>query len=775
MKKFNFCRAGKKSIKNAFDVSRASTKNKTRLKTLALCFTLALITLFYPASAFGLGANNANLSNGNFGASGTGGANLSNGNASDYIKKAEASSEQYYTEGQFTNVAVLVSFKGEEQFESDFYKTLENTYNASDVSVKSFFKAQTNGKVNMRTLIAGGGKVYKVTSPRERYMPRYGKWLAGENEYEVINELGYDNRYYNENGEPVASSVENAVPCGERLLLEQRLLREVIELARYDITAELYSSYGSMVQSLTLITDVNGAKSEYGELLWSHKSIALNSTSFFGDGSANGGYYAGYYFPEKLKNEYSDLDNVYIALSKISAYNVICSAELTARKVNYQNETVYDVGLLSHELMHSLGVGDYYSLVKTTDDYDSVGEFDVMASHCAIPQYSLSYVREKAGWLTYENFNYVNKNGTYTLYPVGSGTSGSGAGSGAGSGSSGKKTTACKIILTGYFNRGEYFMAEVRSNENKIGEGVFDSGLSNSGLIIYRVNEKAAFTNANGEIGTRDYGNAYGEEVYVFRKGAQALNSPLGTFSFAMLGEKAAESGTRAADVINDYTRFGVKASHSGDEREYISYSDGTNSGIAFENITKNADGSVTFTVSLPESDGALPVLNDTSVKIMNYFNGDVRLMWNMAAKSGTFYVLAVRATNRLKSIAERGDEAIPAESIKNGAYAGYKTLYYATAPLAEKKLTLPDFYDDALIFIAAETENGTVCSSYVCAIERENLSIKQYFLKSLDPLYVALFGEGLLIVTAVVIILIIKNRPKKVYEKPNSPRGKTK
>ncbi len=755
MKKFNFYRAGNKSVKNAFVHTRASTKNKTRLKKLALCFALAFITLFYPASVFGLGAS------------------FNNGNASGYIKKAEASGEQYYTEGQFTNVAVLVSFKGEAQFENDFYETLENTYNASDVSVKSFFKAQTNGKVNVRTLIAGGGKVYKVSSPRETYMPRYGKWLAGENEYEVINKLGYDNRYYNESGVPVASSAEGAVPCGERLLLEQRLLREVIELARYDITAELYSSYGSVVQSLTLITDVNGTKSEYGELLWSHKSISLNSASFFGDGSVNGGYYAGYYFPENLKNEYSNLDSVYIALSKISAYNVICAAELTARKVNYQNKTVYDAGLLSHEIMHSLGVGDYYSLVKTNDDYDSVGEFDVMASHCAIPQYSLSYVREKAGWLTYENFNYVNKNGTYTLYPVGSSANGTGSGSGSGSG--GKNTTACKIILTGYFNRGEYFMAEVRNNENKIGEGVFDSGLSNSGLIIYRVNEKAAFTNANGEIGTRDYGNAYGEEVYVFRKGAQALNSPLGTFSFAMLGEKPTDSGTRAADVINDYTRFGVKASHSGDEREYISYSDGTNSGIAFENITKNADGSVTFTVSLPESDGTLPVLNDTSVKIMNYFNGDVRLMWNMAAKSGTFYVLAVRATNRLKSIAERGDEAIPAESIKNGACAGYKTLYYSTAPLAEKKLTLPDFYDDALIFIAAETENGTICSRYVCAIERDNLSIKQYFLKSLDPLYVALFGAGLLIVTAIVIILIIKNRPKKVYEKPHSPRGKIK
>lgn len=724
MKKFKFYHAGESSIKK-------SIKNKASLAACALFLALAVINVFYPSAQ----------------------------------SKASAASGQYYSEGNFTNVAILLSFKGESQFESDFVFTLENTYNASDVSVKAFFKAQTSGKVNLSTLIAGGGKIYKVSSPREAYMPRYGKWIAGKNEYEVINELGYDNRYYNEDGVPVASSAEGAVPCGERLLLEQRLLREVIELARNDVTSALYSSYGGSVKSLTLITDVNGAKSEYGDLLWSHKGVALSSKAFFGDGSADGGYYAGYYFPEKLKNDYLDLSEISIGFSKISTYNVICAKELTERKVNYNDEVIYDAGLLSHELMHSLGIGDYYSTVKGGDEYDSVGEFDVMASYCAIPQYSLSYVREKAGWLNYDDFDYINKNGTYTLYPVGTNASGAG----------GEKKTACKIILTGYSSRGEYFMAEVRSNENKIGDGVFDSGLSNSGLIIYRINEKAAFTNSSGELGMRDYGNAYGEEVYVFRKGAQELNSPFGTFSFAMLGEKAQESGSRAADVINDYTRFGVKSSLTGDEREYISYSDGTNSGIAFENITKNADGSVTFTVSLPESDGALPVLNDTSVNILDYFNGDKRLVWSMAAKSGTFYVLAVRSTDRLKSIAERGGEAVPAESIKNGSYAGYKTLYYATAPLAEKKLTLPDFSDDALIFVAAETENGTICSRYVCALENENISIKQRFLKALDPLYVALLGAALLVITAIVIIIIIKNRPKKVYERPSSPREKTK
>lgn len=757
MKKFIFCRAGKnnngspRAFKKHIYLNGAK-KGRARPLSHALCAAFALIIAISPLISNLVG---------------------SAGN----IRLAQAASE-YYSSGTFVNAAILISFEGEPQFESDFSETLEKTYNRSAVSVKSFFAAQTNGAVDMQTLLSGGGKVYKLGSPRECYMPRYGKWLAAQNEYEVINELGYDNRYYNADGVPVAPSAEGAIPCGERLLLEQRLLREALELAREDIIYELFDSFGGKLDALTLITDASGTKSEYGELLWSHKSICLNSNAFFGDGSAGGGYYAGYYFTDELKREYSNLKDEYLSLNKISAYNVICSAELTARKARYQDEELYDAGLLSHELMHSLGMGDYYSEIKNSDEYEAVGEFDVMASHCAIPQYSLSYVREKAGWLDYSSFDYINKSGTYTLYPVGSSGvspsdgSASGSNNTSGTGSSGSASgesdykTACKIILSDYSSRGEYFMAEVRSNESKVGAGIFDSGLSNSGLIIYRVNEKAAFTNAKGEIGIRDYCNAYDNEVYVFRKGAKALNSPLGTFSFAMLGEKNSDSSSKTTDVINDYTRFGVKKSISGDEREYVCYSDGTNSGIAFENITKNADGSVTFTVTLPESDGTFPVLNDANVKLADYYNGDKRLLWSMSAKSGNFYVLAVRATNRLKSKAERGDETIPAESIKNGVYSGYKTLFYAKIPLAEKKLTLPDFSDDALIFVAAETENGSICSRYVCAIERDDLSIKQYFIKSLDPLYVAFFGAGLLVIASCVMIIIIKNRPKRTYEK---------
>ena len=522
------------------------------------------------------------------------------------------------------------------------------------------------------------------------------------------------------------------------------------------------------MHSLAIITDANGTKAEWGDILWSHKSVCLNAQTLFGNESVVQSY-SDYYFSEENKREYADLADVVLGDGKISAYNIIASGELTARKIgNYvtglseEVANLYDVGLLAHELMHGFGFGDYYSYINK--NHETVGEFDVLASPDPLPQYSLSYVREKAGWLGYDDFLYINKSGTYTLYPVGDDTA------------SGAK--ACKIILSDYSSSGEYFMAEVRSNEKTTIEksirasgqntSLFDSCLSGSGLIIYRVNERAAFLNESGEAGSRDFCNMYGDEVYVFRKGGgESLNSPLGTFSFALLGVNADKAGNAGnLNENDDYSCFGIKKSQETQTKNRICYSDGENSGIVFENIVKNTDGSVTFDVTLPENDGNLPVLSEGTVKFANFPNGTMRLCWNMSAKSGYAYVLAIRATNRLERKAENGQFMLSADDIKNGYYTGYKTLFFKKIPLAEKKVVLPEFSDDALIFIAAETDGGTFCSRYAGELKRDDLSLSQYIVKFFDPFFTAAAGVAAIIIVVVIIIIVIKTRPQKTFEK---------
>lgn len=766
MKNLNFFAEPKRNDYKA-TANRNFKKTNSRIKTLCAAICAMIFCSIISCGFFG-------YAGGEF--SGKALAYAESSTSSQSASKTSAAKAQT----TFVNAAILVSFSGETLFPENFSRTINDMYNGSGVSVKSYFKAQTNSCVDVHTLVAGGGKIYKTKDSVNAYKPRYGNWQSELSAYEEINPDGYDNRYYDKDGNVVPKTAENAVPCGERLLLEQKFLREVIELAREDLTAELYSSqYGTKLQSLTIITDASGTKNEFGELLWSHESVCLSYNAIFGNdangAAGSGGYYSDYYFSESLMREYKDaLPDVYVGIGKISSYNVFSSGELTARKTgNYvsglegEDKNLYDIGLLSHELMHSLGIGEYYPAItdENGERAEPVGEFDVMASPQVIPQYSLSYVREKAGWLNYDDFKYLNKSGIYTLYPVND---------------SNGEPSAGKIILSDYSSREEYFMVEVRSNSGRSGNEVFDSCLSGSGLIVYRVNESAAFTDKNGNIGSRDYCNAYADELYVFRKSNEQnkLNSPLGTFSFALLGTENGQSGNASsAHAAEDYSRFGVKKSQNDDGQtdDKIYYSDGTNSGIVLENITKNADGSVTFKITLPDSDGEMPTLNDSSVKIITYYDGSTRLLWNMNAKSGYAYILALRSTNRLKRKAENGSETVvSAEDVKSGNFSGYKTLFYKKVPLAEKKVTLPEFSDDALIFIAAETDKAS-CTRYVGAMERDDLSVKQYIFKALDPVYIALAGAGLLAITVIVIILIIKNRPRKIYQKASGDKASNK
>lgn len=792
MKNFKFCNFGLKH--------RYFSTLKAR-PALALCVALIFTVLSFPYLIGGF-----------------------DGLKSEKIKKANAlefeSSTGYISNGKFVNAAILLTFSGQEpNFPNNFGYTINQMYNDSPVSVKNFFKAQSRSFLSVETLIAGnkaagdanGAKIYAADKSGKTYMPRYGKWINSSSSYEEINEDGYDNRYYNEQGVPVSPSTEGAKISGERILLEQRLIREAIALAKDDLSKQL-SETGGKAHSLAIITDASGEKSQWGDILWSHKSVLLNAQTLFGDGTKN---YSDYYFSDENKRDFANLSDVYLGNGQISAYNVIASGELTARKIgNYVSglsediSNLYDVGLLAHELMHNFGFGDYYSYINKK--HETVGEFDVLASPNPLPQYSLSYVREKAGWLDCDNFLYINKkSGSYTLYPVGSEKS--------------DGIVAGKIILSDYSTNGEYFMVEVRSNEKNAAQTsaqapaqtaprnaarsesanpnanssktqgnpayggeplpmqnakLFDSCLSGSGLIIYRVSEPNAFLNEKGEFGSRDFCNMYGDEVYVFRKGGgESLNSPLGTFSFAMLGVDADKlNGSNAgkaglsSDLLsdeNDYSRFGIKKSQETQAKNALCYSNGENSGIVFENIVKNPDGSVSFNVFLPESDGNYPsFLDKKSVNVIDYFNGTKRLTWNLSAKSGYAYVLAIRATNRLERKAESEKLMLSADEIKNGYYSGYKTLFFKKVPLAEKKVSLPEFYDDALIFIAAETDGGTFCSRYAGELKRDDLTISQYFIKFCDPFYVATFGVCLAVVVIIVIVAVIKNRPQKTFDR---------
>lgn len=663
---------------------------------------------------------------------------------------AEAQTEKKSVQNFYNNV-ILLSFHDEPQFASNFSADLQLIYDGDGISVKNYFSKQSNGKVSVNTLLAGGGEIIYSKHPENYYKPAY-EWINGHfgsGRYEQINPEGYDNRYYDESGNAVSPSDENAKPSCERICREQLLVREAAEaFTKKESGALTDGNTDGIADSFVIITDAGEQNVDWGDLLWSHKSSCLPQNKIIESGA--------YYWTEENKTEYGDFGYATLGSSYLFTYNVISENDVLSSGKNgvTVNDKKYNAGVLCHELAHNMGLPDYYPYYSTQNQ--PVGELDLMGTTLASPQYSLAYVREKAGWLSYSDFGYVSRDGEYELYPVASGNG---------------DVAAYKLILSDYYERGEYFMLEARGGSSND----FDGKLSSNGLVIYRVNEKAAFTSPSGETGTYDYGDMYGDEVYVYRLFNGKKTDSLCYFGTAsgenesMLGIDLSAFGN--ADKTLNYSKLSTIPGISGDKPvTALYYSDGSNSGVVISQIKKHADGKISFTAKLPEPDGAFPILTEKSVSVTKFYDGSNRLKWNLSAKTGKVYVLALRSTDRLKQSAEKGEITITLSDAKSGGHRGYVTEYSATVPLAEKKLALPDFYNDVLIFFAVETENGNFCSRYAGAIAGKNSdSLGGFLYRTFDPLYLVIAGATILVIaigaiSAVIGIKYLKKSRRKNY-----------
>lgn len=150
---------------------------------------------------------------------------------------------------------------------------------------------------------------------------------------------------------------------------------------------------------------------------------------------------------------------------------------------NFQLETNLEsgaVGVLCHELFHTLGAPDLYRY--TESNITPVGPWDIMAADNNPPQYMGAFMKLKYGkWL--ETIPWITESGTYTINPLSSETNNS-------------------YRIASQFSSSEYFLVEYRKKE-----GTFEGTLPKSGLLIYRINPSAGNGNASGPP----------DEVYIFR------------------------------------------------------------------------------------------------------------------------------------------------------------------------------------------------------------------------------------------------------------------
>lgn len=223
--------------------------------------------------------------------------------------------------------------------------------------------------------------------------------------------------------------------------------------------------------------------------------------------------------------------------------------------VNINGKRVYDynfqlsnslassgVGVLCHEMFHSLGAPDLYHY--TSNGITPVGSWDIMQTDLNPPQHMSAYMKYKYGhWIS--EIPTLSTGGTYTLNPLTSSTN-----------------QAYRINSPN--SATEYFVVEFRKKT-----GTFENSLPGSGMIIYRINP--AYN-----------GNASGppDEVYAFRLGGTpSVNGTISSANFSTeTGRTAFNDASNPYGFLTDGTTLG---------------------GVSISGISSSAGSTMSFTYNL--------------------------------------------------------------------------------------------------------------------------------------------------------------------------------
>ncbi len=194
---------------------------------------------------------------------------------------------------------------------------------------------------------------------------------------------------------------------------------------------------------------------------------------------------------------------------------------------NLQLSSAIGVGVLCHEMFHSLGAPDLYHY--TSNGVRPVGRWDLMEQNANPPQHMTMYMKMRYGdWVA--SIPTITTNGTYTLNPVTSSTN-----------------NAYRIASP--HTTGEYFVVEYRRKT-----GTFENSVPGSGLIVYRINTAADGTgNRNGPP----------DEVYVYRPGgSNSVNGDPYSAHFSLdTGRTQINDSTDPSSFLQDNSSGGLDIS----------------------------------------------------------------------------------------------------------------------------------------------------------------------------------------------------------------------
>jgi M6 family metalloprotease-like protein len=214
---------------------------------------------------------------------------------------------------------------------------------------------------------------------------------------------------------------------------------------------------------------------------------------------------------------------------------------------NFQLETSMDssgVGVLAHEMFHSLGAPDLYHYTYNKN-VSPAWKWDLMNNDLNPPEHMTAYMKMQYGkWIG--SIETITKSGNYKLKPITS-----------------SENNAYKIASPN--SSTEYFVLEYRKKA-----GTFENSLPNEGLLVYRVNS----TRSGKGNGSSNYGEQIYDELYVYRPGGTAEDDGTPADATFSSGSQRTQinDATDPSSFLSDGSAGGLKISNVGAVGDTISF-----------------------------------------------------------------------------------------------------------------------------------------------------------------------------------------------------------
>lgn len=325
--------------------------------------------------------------------------------------------------GALNNLVVFIRFSDETQFPDpvSIYDSMFNNTAVGANSLRNYYEEASYGQLTVSSTFYPtlGGTIVSYQDYHPRSYYEPFDWLFNWNGY---------------------------VDASERMNREHALLKNAIDAIASQVPSGLNIDKNSDGYLDSVCFIVRGSPDGWSDLLWPHQWWLFSQTAY-----VNG--------------------------KQVATYNFHLESWVKSTTASG------GVGVLAHELFHSLGAPDLYHY--SLDGLHPVYTWDLMGQNLDPPQHTGAYMKWKyGGWIA--SVPEITTSGIYTLSPITSAIN-----------------NAYKIRSPN--SATEYFVLEYRRKT-----GTFESSIPDSGLLVYRVNA------------IRDgLGNAYGppDELYMYRPG----------------------------------------------------------------------------------------------------------------------------------------------------------------------------------------------------------------------------------------------------------------